>query len=256
MAKVSYDFSGQVALVTGAASGMGLAVATAFAASGAKVALSDVSAAALDTEVSKLRAQGHEVIGVVCDVSQDDQVKALVDKVVETFGRIDAAFNNAGTITPAVDLADMDESVYERVLAINLKGVWSAMKYELQQMRRQGSGAIVNCSSIAGLVGAAGRAQYSAAKHGMLGMTKSAAMEVASEGIRVNAICPGTIATPMVARMAAGNDLDISAVENSVPIRRMGRPEEIADAVLWLCSEGSTYVIGQPIAVDGGHTIQ
>lgn len=256
MAKVTYDFKGQVALVTGAASGLGLATAKAFATSGAKVALSDVDEAALRSAVDALRAQGHEVIGKVCDVQSDAEVKAFVEATVGSFGRLDAAFNNAGIVTHAVNLEEMSEAEYDRVLAINLKGVWSAMRYELQQMRRQGSGAIVNCSSLAGLVGGAGRSQYHAAKHGIVGMTKSAAMEVASLGIRINAICPGTIHTPLVERMAAEKDLDIAVVESSVPIKRMGRPEEIADAVLWLCSSGSTYVIGQPIAVDGGFTIQ
>lgn len=256
MGRVVYDFSGQVALVTGAASGLGLAAAVAFAESGAKVALSDVNEAALTSAVEGLRNKGHDVLGIRCDVRDDAQVKATVDKTVATFGRLDAAFNNAGIVTRMVNLDDMSEEEYDRVLGINLRGVWSSMKYELKQMRKQGSGAIVNCSSLAGLVGGAGRSQYHAAKHGMLGMTKSVAIEVAPLGIRVNAICPGTIHTPLVDRMAADKDLEIRAVEAGVPIKRMGRPKEIADAVLWLCSEGSTYVIGQPIAVDGGHTIQ
>lgn len=256
MANVVYDFRGMVALVTGAASGLGLATANAFAASGAKVVLSDLNEGALESAVDELRGQGHEVMGVVCDVARDAQVRDMVERTVRSYGRLDAAFNNAGIVTHLIEIAEMTEEEYDRVLTINLKGVWSAMKYELQQMRKQGSGAIVNCSSLAGLVGGAGRSAYHAAKHGMLGMTKSAAMEYAAQGIRINAICPGTIATPLVARMAAEKDLDIAAVENGVPIKRMGRPEEIADAVLWLCSSGSTYVIGQPIAVDGGYTIQ
>ena len=256
MAKVTYDFAGEVALVTGAASGMGLATAQAFAAAGAKTVLSDVNEAALRKAVDEIRARGQEATGIVCDVSKDAQVKSLVERTVETYGRLDAAFNNAGIVTHMVDLDKMSEEEYDRVLSINLKGVWSAMRYELGQMRKQGSGAIVNCSSLAGLVGAARRSQYSAAKHGMLGMTKSVAMEVAAEGIRVNAVCPGTIETPLVDRMGRENDLDIPLVVNSVPIKRLGRMDEIADAVLWLCSSGSTYVIGQPIAVDGGHTIQ
>ena len=256
MGNVTYDFTGQVALVTGAASGLGLATAKAFAASGAKVALADMNEAALQAVVEDLRAQQHEVLGVVCDVASDAQVKNMVETTVRTYGRLDAAFNNAGIVTHAIELAEMTEEEYDRVLAINLKGVWSAMKYELQQMRTQGSGAIVNCSSLAGLVGGTGRSAYHAAKHGILGMTKTAGMEYAAQGIRVNAICPGTIATPLVSRMSAEKDLDIAKVESGVPIRRMGRPEEIADAVLWLCSSGSTYVIGQPIAVDGGYTIQ
>lgn len=256
MSNVTYDFTGQVALVTGAASGLGLATAQAFAASGAKVVLSDVNEAALNAAVADLLAQGADVTGVLCDVSDDEQVRNLVETTVRTYGRLDAAFNNAGIVPNNIETENLAEEGWDKVLTINLKGVWSAMKYELQQMLKQGSGAIVNCSSLAGLVGGVGRASYNSAKHGILGLTKSAGMEYAARGIRVNAICPGTIATPLVARMAATNELDIPAVESNVPIKRMGRPEEIADAVLWLCSSGSTYVIGQPIAVDGGYTIQ
>jgi NAD(P)-dependent dehydrogenase (short-subunit alcohol dehydrogenase family) len=256
MNSVSYDFSGQVALVSGAASGLGLSTAKAFAVSGAKVALVDIDGAALDAAVSGLKAEGRDVIGIRCDVSDDRQVQEMVQKTVSTFGRLDAAFNNAGIVPRAMGFTEIAEADFDRLIAVNLKGVWSAMQHQLVQMRKQGSGAIVNCSSLAGLVGGYGRPGYHAAKHGVVGLTRSVGMEYASLGIRVNAVCPGTMVTPQVMRMSATNDLDLAQVEANVPIKRMGRSEEIADAVLWLCSSGSTYVIGQAIAVDGGYTTQ
>jgi NAD(P)-dependent dehydrogenase (short-subunit alcohol dehydrogenase family) len=257
MGRVKYDFGGEVALVTGAAAGMGLGAAKAFAEAGAKVVLSDINKTLLDQAVAEIRAGGGEATGIVCDVSDDAQVKALVDATVATYGRLDCAFNNAGIITPARNIADMDVAEYDRVMAINLRGVWSALKYEIIQMKKQGSGgAIVNNSSLAGKVGVAGRAQYVAAKHGMLGLTKSIALEVGGDGIRVNAICPGTIDTPMVRHMVETADLDTNLSKAAVPLKRLGTVEEIAQAVLWLCSDGSSYVIGEPLSVDAGVTIQ
>jgi NAD(P)-dependent dehydrogenase (short-subunit alcohol dehydrogenase family) len=257
MGKVKYDFSGEVALVTGAAAGMGWGAAKAFAEAGAKVVLADVNQAALDRAVEELRFKGGEATGVICDVSDDAEVNALIDKTVATYGRLDCAFNNAGIITHARDIADMDVTEYDRVMNINLRGVWSSMKYEILQMKKQGwGGAIVNNSSLAGKVGVAQRAQYVAAKHGMLGLTKSVALEVGGDGIRVNAICPGTIDTPMVRHMADTNDLNIELSKAAVPLKRLGTIDEIAHAVLWLCSEGSSYVIGEPLSVDAGVTIQ
>lgn len=166
-----------------------------------------------------------------------------------------AAYNNAGVNSPATDTADLLSEEYDRIMNINLRGVWLCMKYELQQMRNQGSGAIVNCSSLGGLVGNPGRAAYHAAKHGVLGLTKSAAIEYAAKGVQINAICPGTIETPMVQSMIDSGDLSREACAEKAPIGRLGRDDEIADAVLWLCSPASSYVIGQSIAVDGGYTI-
>lgn len=252
---VRYDFAGQVALVTGAASGMGLATAKAFADAGAAVALADVDAEALQSAVEGITSAGGRAIGVACDVSEEAQVADLVRRTVETFGRLDAAFNNAGIQVPATDIADQPIEAFERVNAINLRGVWACTKHELSQMREQGSGAVVNCSSIGGLVGSrAGLAAYHAAKHGVIGLTKSAALEYASRGIRVNAICPGTIDTPMVSNMLKDGILTMDALLRDLPAGRLGRPEEIADAVLWLCSSGSTFVTGQALAVDGGFT--
>lgn len=249
------SFKEKVALVTGAAGGMGLAAARAFAESGAAVVLADINEEQVGKAVKDLAAEGYKAIAVTCDVSNEAHVKAMVDKTVETFGRLDAAYNNAGVNSPMIDIADLASEEYDRIMNIDLRSVWLCMKYELQQMRTQGSGAIVNCSSLGGLVGNPGRAAYHAAKHGVLGMTKSAAIEYAPKGIRINAICPGTIETPMVEMMIATGDLSRAECAKLAPIGRLGRAEEIADVVLWLCSSASTYVIGQSIAVDGGYTI-
>ncbi len=248
-------FKDQVALVTGAASGMGFAAAKAFAESGASVVLADVNSEAVEKAARELSAKGYPVLAVVCDVSKEDQVKAMVEKAVDTFGRLDAVYNNAGVNSLMTDTADLTSEEYNRVMDIDLRGIWLCMKYELQQMRKQGSSAIVNCSSLGGLVGNAGRAVYHAAKHGVLGLTKSAAIEYAPRGIRINAICPGTIETPMVEQMVASGDLSREACAQLAPIGRLGTEKEMADVVLWLCSSMSTYVIGQSIVVDGGYTI-
>jgi NAD(P)-dependent dehydrogenase (short-subunit alcohol dehydrogenase family) len=166
------------------------------------------------------------------------------------------AFNNAGIMVPPSDAADESIDVFERVQAVNLRGVWACMKHELAQMRTQGSGAIVNCSSLGGLVGLPGRAAYHASKHGVIGLTRSAALEYAPRGIRINAICPGTIETPMVADMISNGELDLDAAIANQPIGRLGQPKEIADAVLWLCSRGASFVVGVALPVDGGYTAQ
>ncbi|MDO3650440.1 SDR family oxidoreductase [Nocardia mangyaensis] len=250
----TYDFTGQVAFVTGAASGMGLATATAFARAGAAVTLTDVDDDALATAGAGLRAAGHQVLTVHCDVSDEDQVAAAVSETVATFGRLDLAYNNAGIQSPTVDAADEPGEVFDRVTGINLRGVWACMKHELAQMREQGSGAIVNCSSLGGLVGLPGRAAYHGAKHGVIGLTRSAALEYAPRGIRINAICPGTIETPMVTAMFDSGDLDPARAAADEPIGRLGTAEEMAAAVLWLCSPGASYVIGVALPVDGGYT--
>ncbi|MEV4172504.1 glucose 1-dehydrogenase [Nonomuraea sp. NPDC049709] len=249
----TYDFTGQVAFVTGAGSGMGLATARAFAESGAAVALTDINAEALETAAKDLTEVSHRVLALTCDVSDEEQVAAAVDRTVETFGRLDMAFNNAGIQIPPCDAADEPVEVFDRVNAINLRGVWACMKHELRHMRAQGNGAIVNCSSLGGLVGIPGRAAYHASKHGVIGLTKSAALEYAPRGIRINAICPGTIDTPMVSDMIAKGELDRAQAEADQPINRLGRAEEMAQAVLWLASPGASFVVGVALPVDGGY---
>jgi len=252
----TYDFRGQVALVSGASSGMGLAGARAFAHAGAAVVLADVNEPALQAATDELTAAGHPAIAVSCDVSDEDQVAAMVERAVAQYGQVDMAFNNAGIQVPPTDAADEPAELFDRVNAVNLRGVWACMKHELRQMRAQGSGAIVNNSSLGGLVGLPGRAAYHASKHGVIGLTKSAALEYAPRGIRVNAICPGTIETPMVADMIANGELDIEEAVASQPIARLGTADEVAAAVLWLCSPGASFVLGVALPVDGGYTAQ
>ncbi|MFZ0850569.1 MAG: glucose 1-dehydrogenase [Hyphomicrobiaceae bacterium] len=251
---MTWSFNNTVALVTGAGSGMGLATAIAFADAGAAVALVDVQESAVISAAAELVAAGHKAISIRCNVAEEAEVAAMVERTVSTFGRLDAAFNNAGVQSPAVETADATGEEFDRVTAINLRGVWNCMKYELRQMRDQGSGAVVNCSSIGGLIGLPGRATYHASKHGVIGLTKSAALEYAARGIRINAVCPGTIETPMVADMLAKEPDAMKDILRAQPIGRLGRPEEIASAVLWLCSPGSSFVIGHALAVDGGFT--
>jgi NAD(P)-dependent dehydrogenase (short-subunit alcohol dehydrogenase family) len=255
---MNISFENKVALVTGAASGLGLATAKAFAESGASVVLADWNEKAVQSAAKELADRGHRTLALHCDVSDDAQVEAMVQQTVATFGRLDAAYNNAGIQNVLADTADSPRDDYDRVMAINLRGVWSCMKFELQQMRKQGSGAIVNCSSLGGLIGGAQRGTYHATKHGVIGFTKSAALEYATRGIRVNDVCPGMIQTPMSDKMIAeGQGEELNKMLNTlVPMRRMGRPEEIADAVLWLCSSAASYVTGQSISIDGGYVMR
>lgn len=249
-----YDFKGQVAFVTGAAMGMGRAASRAFAQSGASVVLADLNGELAAREARKIVDEGGIAIGLACDVSNEAQVASAVDRTVAEYGRLDMAFNNAGVQAPPSDAADEPVESFRRVVAVNQFGVWASMKHELRVMRTQGSGAIVNNSSLGGLVGLPGRASYHGSKHAVLGMTKSAGVEYAPRGIRINAICPGTIDTPMVQDMLKGQADAMKVILKDQSIGRLGRAEEVAAAVLWLCSPGASFVIGVALPVDGGFT--
>lgn len=251
---MNYSFQNKVALVTGAGSGIGLAAANAFATEGASVVLADVDKSAIEIATNDLVSAGHQAKAICCNVADEDDVASMIENTVASFGRLDAAYNNAGVQSPLMNLTDVEGAEYDRVVDINLRGVWNCMKYELRQMQKQGSGAIVNCSSIGGLIGIAGRATYHATKFGVIGLTKSAALEYASQEIRINAVCPGTIETPMVKKMLKKEPNAMQEILREQPIGRLGQPEEIANAVLWLCSPASSFVVGHALVVDGGYT--
>ena len=249
------DFSGKVALVTGAAAGMGLATAQAFVEAGAAVVLADFKEDAVQAAAQQLVAAGHKAVAVHCDVSDDAQVAAMVDRTIAAFGRLDAAFNNAGVMARIALTADSTREDWDRVIGVNLRGVWSCMQHELRQMERQGSGAIVNNASVGALTGNPGIGSYIASKHGVVGLTRTAALEYVKRGIRVNAVNPGLIDTQIARDVVAGDEQAYAELEKHVPIGRAGRPEEIASVVLWLCSPGASYVVGHALTVDGGMTV-
>lgn len=247
-------FKNKVAIITGAASGIGKATAIAFAQRGAKVVVSDVNNG--EETVAAIKADGGDAIFIKCDVSKVDQVKNLMEQTVKHYGKLDYAFNNAGIEGDPADTAACTAENWQRVIDINLTGTWLCMKYEIPEMLRQGKGVIVNCASIAGLVGFPNSPAYVASKHGVIGLTKTAALENARKGIRVNAICPGVIKTPMVDRYTQGSAEAEAQFAESAPIGRLGAPEEIAEAVVWFCSEGASFTTGQALAVDGGWVVQ
>ncbi|WP_010215289.1 SDR family NAD(P)-dependent oxidoreductase [Sphingomonas sp. PAMC 26621] len=245
-------FTGKVAFVTGAASGIGRATAVAFATEGARVAIIDRTEDALRGTADAIRDVGGEALIIACDIAQPDQVEAAVGQAVETFGRLDIAFNNAGVENKAAPVAEIELDEWDRILDINLRGTFICMKHELAQMLLQGGGVIVNTSSGAGIRGVAGGASYAASKHAVIGLTKSAALDYAKQNIRVNAILPGNIETPMMDRFTGG---DIQRAIDLEPVGRLGKPEEIADAVLWMSADLGSFVTGAAISIDGGWSL-
>ena len=254
MATEDGRFAGKVAFVTGAANGIGRAAALAFAREGASVVVADVAEQGNRETARMIEEVGGRTLAVRCDVSRAEDVKAALDKTIETFGRLDFAFNNAGVEHRMIPIADITEEEWDRIIDIDLRGVFLCMKYEIPLMLKQGAGAIVNTSSGAGVKGFAGQAAYCAAKFGVVGLTKAAALDYAKANIRVNAVCPGIIETPMMDRFSGGTPEGRARVIAQEPVGRMGKPEEIAAAVVWLCSEAAAFVVGHAMIIDGGQT--
>lgn len=247
-------FDGKVAIVTGGSFGIGRATAVAFAKRGAKVVVADY--VENDETLNLIKAGGGDALFVKCDVSKSGDVKEMVDKTIAAFGRLDYAFNNAGIEGNMGSITDCTEENWDKTININLKGIWLCMKYEIPHMLQSGKGAIVNCASVAGLVGFPGLPAYVATKHGVVGLTKTAALEYVKAGIRVNAVCPGVIKTPMIDRITGGQKETEAQFVAGEPIGRMGTPEEIAEAAVWLCSDSASFTTGQALAVDGGWVAQ
>ena len=247
------QLKGKTALVTGAASGIGRASALALARAGAALCVSDINADGAEETARLISADGGQAIARRCDVTDRDEVRAMVAASLTAFGRLDAAVNNAGISGHFYQrLHEADDETFERVIDVNLRGVWHCMKAELPPMLAQGSGSIVNIASVAGLIGAPKAADYTASKHAVVGITKSAALDYAKSGIRVNAVCPAYTDTAMVQGAIAGNPVMASIMTRAIPMGRLGLAEEVAEAVVWLCSDASSFVTGHSLVLDGG----
>lgn len=250
----TFDFSGKVAFVTGAGSGIGRATALAFAAAGASVTIADISEAGLEDTEGQIAALGAKVLSVRCDVTRSADIKSALDQTIAAFGRLDAAFNNAGIEQPGASIVDLTEEMLDRVLSVNLKSVFLCMKNQIPLMLQNGGGAIVNTSSGAGVIAIRNQSGYCASKFGVTVASKVAALEYADQGIRVNALCPGIIDTPMIARYTGGTEEGRAAIIRQEPVGRMGRPEEIAATVLFLCSDSGGFITGHAMVADGAQT--
>ena len=255
MTNTNGEFTGKVAFVTGAGSGIGRATALAFGRQDASVVVADRSEESNQETARMIEELGARSLAVKCDVTRAEDVKVALDKAVEAFGRLDFAFNNAGSEQAITATADLTEEEWDRIIDINLRGVFLCMKYEIPLMLEHGGGAIVNTSSGAGVKGFKGQAAYAAAKHGVIGLTKSAALDYASQNIRINAVCPGIIETSMMQRFTGGTSEGRERVIAQEPVGRMGKPEEIGAAVVWLCSDAAAFVVGHAMVVDGGQTV-
>ena len=242
----------KVALVTGGSSGIGRATALACAREGAKVAVADIVVAGGEETVQLVKDAGGEAIFIKADMTKAADLEAMVNTIVETYGRLDCAHNNAGIEGALGKTANYEEAEWDKVIAIDLTGVWLCMKYEITAMLKNGAGAIVNTASAAGLIGVPNMPAYAASKHGVVGLTKTAALEYAKAGIRVNCVCPGIIQTPMVSRLTGERPGMFEKIATAEPIGRVGQPEEIAESVVWLCSDLASFVTGHAMSVDGG----